>query len=103
MDGATTLDEAAAQRYIGSGGLPTGSEFLSQTLRGSGRFYFGNLAKGQHTLRVSIDDGRSFIATATFFVPYSRAEATSESKEMLVQLDIDIEGPDPTPTSCPLF
>lgn len=49
----------------------------SVTLRRVGRVQFGNLAKGDHTLRISVDGGSTFIAEVPFNLPLVRSEATS--------------------------
>lgn len=92
--------EDAAQRYYAPSGLVTTLSAQAQTLR-SGGFYFGNLTPGRHRLSVSLDDGCSFIASEAFFVPFARAEATSLTKQVLLQFNLGIEGDDPTPASCP--
>jgi hypothetical protein len=102
LDGATGLAIDSDQRYVSANGLPTTPGTLAATEPARGSFYFGNIAKGMHTLRVSVDDGKTFIATRRFVVPFSRAEATSAYKDMIVQLAIDIEGSNPTPANCNL-
>jgi len=74
---------------------------LEQTLAGSGRFYFGNLAKGEHTLKVSMDGGSTFIAQRSIFVGKARQDASSPFKALLYLVGLDVKGPNPTPASCP--
>lgn len=92
---------SVAQRYNAANGIPTTLRRLDKTLTNSGRFYFGNLPKGQHTLRVTLDDGKTFIAERSVFVGKTRAEAGSPYKSVLYLVGIDVEGPNPTPTGCP--
>lgn len=94
---ATSVD----QRYNASNGIPTTLRKLDKTLANTGRFYFGNVSKGPHTLRVSLDDGKSFIAERSVFVGKSRAEADSPFKAVLYLVGIDVKGPNPTPANCP--
>ena len=93
--------EAVAQRYNAANGIPTTLRRLDQTLANSGRFYFGNLAKGQHTLKVTLDGGKSFIAERSLFIGRTREEAESPFKSLLYLVGIDVKGPNPTPASCP--
>jgi hypothetical protein len=102
LDAETGVALDSDQRYISASGLPTTLAMLGATNRERGGFYFGNIAKGMHTLRVSVDEGRSFIAERRLFVPFSRSEASSPYKDMVVQLAIEIEGADPTPPGCAL-
>lgn len=109
LDDATQPDTEQDQFYNGASGLPVprtcpepaGScVSLVQTLSG-GRFYFGNIKVGRHTVKVSFDDGKTFVGETKVFVPYSRAEASSETKNVLVQMAVDLEGPaNPTPAGC---
>lgn len=94
---ASALD----QRYNASNGIPTELAKLDQTLKGSGRFYIGNLTKGEHRLRVSLDDGNTFIAERTVFIAQSRQEASSPFKSILYLVGIDVKGPNPTRADCP--
>lgn len=100
--------EAVDQRYVASSGLPTTLDKQSRTLpHGSGKFYFGNLAPGLHSLRVSVDGGQTFLVLVdgdtkrSFFVPWTRAEASGNYKEIDTFLGIDVPGNDPTPANCP--
>jgi hypothetical protein len=92
---------SVAQRYNAANGIPTTLRRLDKTLANSGRFYFGNLPKGQHTLKVSLDDGDTFIAERSVFVGKTRAEAESPFKSLLYLVGIDVKGPNPTPANCP--
>jgi len=82
--------------------LPTTLDKQSQTSR-SGRFYAGNLPKGKHTLAASVDDCKTTLAPPVeFSVPFTRDEAKSEVKAVILQLFIDLDLPaNPTPASCP--
>jgi hypothetical protein len=91
----------ADQRYVAADGLPTTLEKLSRTLPGNGKFYFGNLTKGLHTLRVSMDGGKTFVLERTFYLPFTRAEATSEHKDLLIDIGLDIPDSTPAPADCP--
>jgi hypothetical protein len=93
---STTTD----QRYIAANGLPTTIDKLDKTLS-SGKFYFGNITKGKHTFKVSVDEGKNFIATLEVFVPLTRDDATGDFKNVLVLMGIDVPGADPTPAGCP--
>jgi hypothetical protein len=89
------------QRYNASSGIPTTLARLDNTLAGAGRFYIGNLTKGEHKLRVSLDDGKTFIAERSVFLGRSRQEAGSPFKSILYLVGIDIKGPNPTRPDCP--
>lgn len=101
LDGATAPDTAQDQRYNGASGLPTTLEKQSQTLS-SGRFYIANITEGSHKLKVTLDNGATFLGNeVSFVVPYSRAEAIGPTKAMIVLLSVDIEAPtNPTPAGC---
>jgi len=89
------------QRYMGSNPLPARLEVQDQTSR-RGQFYIANMTTGMHTLKVTLDDGVTFIAEQKIFVPFTRDEASSETKSMLVQVGIDVDvAANPTPASCP--
>jgi hypothetical protein len=88
-----------AQRYV-SGTLPAPLHSLERTER-SGRWFFGNVAPGLHTFRVSVDDGQTFLATKTVYVPFARKDARGDAKAMMVFMGIDVPGADPTPANCP--
>ena len=101
LDGEPHPATSADQRYNASNGIPTTLRRLDKTLANSGRFYFGNVAKGAHTLKVSLDDGKSFIAERSLFIGKSRAEADSPFKAVLYLVGIDVKGANPTPATCP--
>jgi len=94
------------QRYIAVTGLPTPLAKQDKTLR-SGKFYFGNVKPGSHKLKVSMDGGATFLTLLggskelSFNLPYARKDATSELKNVLVLMGMDVPGADPTPASCP--
>jgi len=110
LDDATGPDLAQDQRYNGASGLPApisctepaGTCVAQTETLSSGRFYFGNITKGTHTLKVSLDDGKTFIGEPTkFFVPYTRAEASSPTKNLIVQIALDMDYPaNPTLPTC---
>jgi hypothetical protein len=93
------------QRYIDGNSLPTTLDKQGQTLR-SGRFFFGNLAKGKHTLKWSLDNGATFVGDPVeVFIGKGRMDASSAFKAILYQVGIDYIPPDgknPTPASCPM-
>ncbi len=100
VDGKAATDDLDV-RYIASSGLPTTLEMQKETIR-SGRFYVGNLTEGAHTISASLDGCKTIIGEEVeFFVPFSRAEATSPLKAVLLQmgLDLDVKA-NPTPSSC---
>jgi len=109
MDGDMHPAPNTDQRYI-SGVLPTTWDVLSMTQR-SGKFYFGNVVKGNHTFKVTMDDGATFLdlrqpdgstaKSVTINVPFARKDATSEFKSFLVLFGVDVVGGNPTPASCP--
>jgi hypothetical protein len=102
VDGSKEPNEDVSQRYIGPSGLPTTLDEQSETNR-SGRFYLGNLTKGKHTMRASLDGCETFIGEEVeFFVPVTRAEAKSDLKAVLLQFGFDLALPtNPTPSDCP--
>ncbi len=101
LDGEPHPATSADQRYNAVNSIPTTLRKLDKTLANSGRFYFGNIPKGQHTLKVSLDDGKSFIAERSLFVGRARMEAESPFKSVLYLVAIDVMGPNPTPAGCP--
>jgi hypothetical protein len=101
LDGEPHPAISADQRYNASTGIPTSLRRLDKTLANSGRFYFGNVQKGPHKLKVSLDEGKTFIAEREVFVGKSRAEANSPFKAVLYLVGIDVMGPNPTPANCP--
>jgi hypothetical protein len=101
IDGQTEADVDQAQRYQATSPLPVPLEKQSETSR-RGQFYFGNLKTGNHTIKVSLDDGKTFIHEESFFAPFTRDEAQSETKAILYQLGLYVDLPaNPTPADCP--
>jgi hypothetical protein len=101
IDGASAPDEDQVQRYVNETLLPVPLAAQGQTTR-LGRFYFGNLKVGVHSIRVSLDDRQTTLAEKSFFVGRTRAGAQSPTKSILYQFAVDIEAEvDPTPVSCP--
>lgn len=101
LDGQTTPDLTQDQRYNGTRGLPLTLEQQAQTTRG-GRFYIANMTKGKHKVKVTLDDGASFLGSEIeFLVPATRADAKSPTKSVIVQLGVDIDLPaNPTKDTC---
>jgi len=101
VDGKTENDASQDQLYNAASGLPTTIDKQSQTLS-AGRFYIANATVGPHKLKVSLDDGKTFIGTETsVLVPFPRSEASSQTKAVLVQIGVDIEGAaNPTLPTC---
>jgi hypothetical protein len=66
-------------------------------------FVFGNIAPGAHTLRVSLDGGESFVASASFHIPRARQDALGPAQDVAYALAVDVEAAfDPTPAECEL-
>jgi hypothetical protein len=101
IDGKTAPDDEQSQRYVGSTGLPAPLASQPQTVKNSGRFYIGNMTTGEHTLKVSVDDGASFIGEKTFFVGKARKDALSPTKSVIYQVGLDITAEtNPQPATC---
>lgn len=101
LDGATAPDEDQVQRYIGDTPLPAPLANFPQTTKVRGQFYFGNIKPGKHTLKASIDDGKTFIAEKEFTLPKTRAQAEGPTKSILYQIGLDSTAPaNPTLASC---
>jgi hypothetical protein len=110
MDGDAHPKEGVDQRYV-QGVLPTTWETRQKTER-TGKFYFGNVDKGEHTFKVSVDGGKTFlklrpteggenIDALPVKVPFVRNDAKGPYKSFLVLFGIDVPGADPTPSDCP--
>ncbi len=100
IDGASQPDEDQVQRYGSLLPVPLAVQDRTNRL---GTFYFGNIKVGLHSLRVSLDDGQTFVGVRSVFVGRTRAGAQSPTKSILYQYGFDIEASsDPTPQSCPL-
>ncbi len=102
IDGKTPPEDLAPRYVAANANLPTTPDKQSKTSR-AGRFYVGNLTEGAHKIGASLDDCKTTLGNdVEFFVPFSRAEATSPVKAMLVQLFIDLDvAANPTPKDCP--
>lgn len=103
LDDNTGNAEDEDQRYVGPNRLPTTYAKLDHTLRG-GSFFFGNMTKGKHKVRVSVDNGKTFIpeAEVSFNVTVARQDAKSPFKSVLYQLPIYVKTPtNPMPADCP--
>jgi hypothetical protein len=112
IDDTTTLpsasDDPYSTRYVAATGLPAPlgdtAPALNKTLSGTagGKFLIGNVSKGKHTFKVSMDGGKTFLVEKEIFIPFTRAEATGETKAFLVLIGLDLPaGMDPTPAGCP--
>jgi hypothetical protein len=101
LDGLTAPDTDSGQLYTGASGLPVPLSMQSQTLK-TGVFYFANIKPGAHTMKVSLDEGKTFIGEETkFYIPFPRSQAKSETKAVLAQLAFYVRGPsNPTPSTC---
>jgi hypothetical protein len=112
IDDQTTLpsasDDPYSTRYVAATGLPAPlgdtAPALNKTLSGTagGKFLIGNVSKGKHTFKVSMDGGKTFLVEKEIYIPFTRAEATGETKAFLVLIGLDLPaGMDPTPAGCP--
>jgi hypothetical protein len=101
VDGNTGPDLTQDQRYNSSNGLPAPLDCATaadptmcvaqtETLA-AGRFYIANMTKGNHTIKVSLNNGQTFVVDEKFYVPFTRAEASSPTKAVLVQLGLEVE------------
>jgi hypothetical protein len=107
MDGDVHPAPGTDQRYV-KGVLPATWDKLSETEL-SGKFYFGNVTKGVHKFKVSLDKGASFVdlrkwdGTLTkeleMNIPFARDDAKGEFKSFLVLVGIDVPG-GKTPAGC---
>jgi len=109
LDGKTVNDTESDQRYNAASGLPgkfecTAADVMCtpvQQTGSGGRFYIANMTPGRHTIKASIDNGATAIAEASFFIPFTRSQATSTTKSVLVQIGLDVDRPaNPTPAGC---
>lgn len=101
LDGSVTPDLTQDQRYNGKSGLPSTLDKQPQTLS-SGRFYIANITKGTHKVKVTVDNGATFLGDEnSISIPYTRSEASGETKAVIVETGIDIDTPtNPTPAGC---
>jgi hypothetical protein len=107
MDGNEHPAPGTDQRYI-KGVLPTTWDKLSETEL-SGKFYFGNVSKGVHKFKVSLDKGATFVDMRKWDgsltkeleinIPFNRDDAKGEFKSFLVLFGIDVPG-GKTPAGC---
>lgn len=111
-DGDPMTDDATDPnviRYVGTSGLPLPlgvsegtTKRLDKTLKDQGKFFIGNVSKGKHTFRASMDGGKTFIGEQELNIPFSRSEATGEFKGFLALFGIDVKtDTNPQPASCP--
>jgi hypothetical protein len=102
LDDAPSPDTVSDQRYVSANGLPTLLSIQDATPIGGLRsFFFGNIAVGAHTVRVSLDGGASFIAETHFVISRARQDALGPAAEIAYDLAIDVDAPrDPTPATC---
>ena len=102
IDGKPPAEDLSVRYVPPNQSLPAPLATQSQTSR-SGRFYAGKITVGKHTLAASLDDCKTTLAEGVeFSVPFSRAEAKSEVKAVILQLFIDLDlAENPTPSSCP--
>jgi hypothetical protein len=87
------------ERYINDQSLPTTLDKQQATLPNRGTFFFGNLPKGKHKLKVTVDDGKTFFNETDIFIGLAREDASSAYKAVLYQIGLDVDG-DKTPASC---
>jgi hypothetical protein len=86
-------------RYVGAGGLPTPISVQDRTEVSRGAMLFANIAKGKHTIKLSVDGGKTFFGKTEFFINKARQDSTSEFKGILYQLGIELPE-DMTPPNC---
>jgi len=100
IDGATAPDLDQSQRYTAASGLPVPLAMQSETGAG-GVFYFGNAKVGAHTLKVSLDDGKTMTTETPVYIPFPNSAAKSEQKSVSVQMAIYMEAnSNPTLPTC---
>jgi hypothetical protein len=91
--------QAGDLRYVNAGGLPTPHAQQDKTEATRGALLFANLAKGKHTMKFSVDGGKTFFGTTEFYLGKSRDDASSPFKAILYQIGIEVDE-DKTPPGC---
>jgi hypothetical protein len=86
-------------RYVAANGLPTTIANQNKTEASRGALLFGNIAKGRHKMKLSVDGGKTFFGETEFYIGKSRDDATSASKNILYQIGIELPD-DKTPSDC---
>ena len=96
LDGnPSELDEDSDQRYVEDVLPALGPNETYQR----GAVYFGNMPKGAHSVKISVDEGKTMVdGELTFEVFAAREDAKGEDKNVIYTLGFD--SPVPTPDTC---
>jgi hypothetical protein len=97
LDDSEDLTKAADLRYVTAGGLPSAMQPMTESNRGA--MLFGNIPKGKHKIKLTVDDGKTYFGETEFTIFKSRDEASSAFKSILFFMAIDVPE-NKTPAGC---
>lgn len=97
LDDSDEKTKAADLRYVTAQGLPSANQPMTEASRGA--MLFGNIPKGKHKVKLTVDDGKTYFGETEFTIFKSRAEAVSAFKSILFFMAIDVPE-NKTPASC---
>lgn len=101
LDDSEAKTTDADLRYVGSGGLPAPIATQDKTESMRGAFLIANIPKGEHTIKLTVDDGKTYFGETKVFIGMARSDATSNFKGVLYQVGIEVPAePDLTPAGC---
>lgn len=97
LDDSEEATKAADLRYVPAGGIPSATATMSEKVRGA--MLFGNIPKGKHKLKFTVDNGATYFGETEINIFRSRSEAESQFKSILFFLGIEVPE-DKTPAGC---
>ncbi len=97
LDDSEAATKAADLRYVPAGGIPSATATMSEKVRGA--MLFGNIPKGKHKLKFTVDNGATYFGETEINIFRSRSEADSQFKSVLFFLGIEVPE-DKTPAGC---
>jgi hypothetical protein len=99
LDDSADKTTAADLRYVSASGLPTPPNVQDKTESGRGAMLFGNMPTGTHTLKFTVDDGKTYFGETTVHITKARSDAASAFKSILYFLGIEVPE-QKTPAGC---
>jgi hypothetical protein len=101
LDESEEKTKEADLRYVASNGLPTTLAMQDKTESMRGAFLIANIPKGEHTIKFTVDDGKTYFGETKFYIGMARDDAKSAFKGILYQLGVEVPAdPNLTPSGC---
>lgn len=99
LDDSPEKTEAADLRYVSAQGLPVPPSVQQKTETSRGAMLFGNMPTGKHTVKFTVDDGKTYFGETTVYITKARQDASSTFKSILYFIGIEVPE-QKTPAGC---